>query len=159
MECIKVSSIVLALLSSTVFACDKPGVTEQQRENAASQQAAQQQAEAERSAQAAQAEAQQKIAAARGDFEKDRTDYRHRRDQDVSDLNKQIADLEAKARTATGKEKARLEQNMPVIRSQRDTFVNDLQRLDNVTPASWDGAKDSLDREWDALKASLDKAS
>jgi biopolymer transport protein ExbB/TolQ len=152
-------SLVALLASSSLLACDRPGVAEQQKENAALQQAAEQNAEANRNAQSAQAEAQRKIASARADFEKDREEYRDRRQQDLVDVNKKIAELEAKQRTATGKEKARLDQNLPTLRAQRDTFANDLQHLSDVTPASWDGTKKSMDKEWDALKAALDKAS
>jgi type II secretory pathway pseudopilin PulG len=159
MHRVTITSSAMALLATVaLLACDKPGATEQQKENSASQQAAQQVDEANRNAQSAQAEAQRKIASARADFEKDRDDYRHRRDQDLIDINKKVSELEAKQRTATGKDRAKLDQSLPALRAQRDTFSNDLQHLDNVTPASWDGARDSLDKEYNALSDALSKA-
>jgi hypothetical protein len=153
------SLAVIALLASSVAACDKPGEAEQKKEMSANDQAAESKAQADRNAQTAQSQANQTIAAARADFEKSREDYRHGRQQDLADVNKKIADLEAKQPTATGKERALLDSNLPMLRSRRDSFMADLQRLDQATPASWDGARASLDKEWDALKAALDQVS
>jgi hypothetical protein len=153
------SLAVLALLSSSIVACDKPGESEQKKEVAATEQAALARVQADRNVQIAQAQSEKTVAAARADFEKSREDYRHDRQRDLADLNKKITDLEAKQMTATGKERATLDANLPMLRSRRDTFVADLQRLDQATPASWDGARASLDREWDALKAALDQVS
>ncbi len=153
------SFAVIALLSSSAVACDKPGEAEQKKEVSANDQAAQSRAEADRTVQNAQAEAAKTVAAARADFEKSREDYRHGRQQDLADVSKKIADLEAKQSTAAGKERALLDSNLPMLRSRRDAFMADLQRLDQATPASWDGARASLDKEWDALKAALDQVS
>ena len=153
------SFAIIALMSSSIAACDKPGETEQKKEIAASDQAAQARAQADHNVQAAQAQSNRDVASARADFEKSREDYRHGRQQDLADVNKKIADLEAKQPTATGKERATLDSNLPMLRSRRDAFVIDLQRLDDATPASWDGARASLDREWDALKTALAQVS
>jgi predicted small lipoprotein YifL len=153
------SLAVIALLASSIAACDKPGEAEQKKEMSANDQAAESRAQGDRNAQAAQSQANQIIAAARADFEKSREDYRHGRQQDLADVNKKVADLEAKQPTATGKQRALLDSNLPILRSRRDSFVADLQRLDQATPASWDGARASLDKEWDALKAALDQVS
>jgi septal ring factor EnvC (AmiA/AmiB activator) len=148
-----------ALLSVSVFACEKTGEKEQSAEGRANKQADEAQNEAARKAAAAQAEADQKIAAARADFEKAREDYRHSRQADLDDLNRKIADLEARDRTATGKTKTDLDAALPVIRAQRDAFTRDMKSLESATPASWDGFKSRLDGEWDALKANVDKVS
>ncbi|MGO9839269.1 MAG: hypothetical protein ACLP1X_34235 [Polyangiaceae bacterium] len=153
------SFAIIALVSSSIAACDKPGEAEQKKEVAAGEQAAEARVQAERNVQIAQSQSDKAIAAARADFEKSREDYRHGRQEDLADVNKKIADLEAKQRTATGKERATLDANLPTLRSRRDAFVADLQRLDDATPASWDGARASLDREWDALKTALDQVS
>jgi biopolymer transport protein ExbB/TolQ len=158
MKRLMTSFTAVALLSSAIIACDKPGATEQQKEINANEQAAQAKAEADRNALNAQAQSERKIAGARADFEKERDDYQHSRQQDVADVNKKIADLEAKHKTATGKEKAKLDANMPNLRARRDQFVIDMQRLDQTTPASWDGAKASLDKEWDSLKSAIDQS-
>jgi hypothetical protein len=150
---------VIALLSSSTTACDKPGEAEQKKEVAANQRAAEATTEATRKSQIAQGQSDTTIAAARADFEKSREDYRHGRQQDVASINQKVADLDAKQKTATGKERATLDANLPALRSRRDTFVVDLRRLDDATPASWDGARASLDKEWDALKTALDAAS
>ena len=73
-------------------------------------------------------------------------------------LDKKISDLDAKERTATGKTKADLQAHLPAIRQQRDDFVRDMVALDRTSPDTWDAAKANLDREWDALEASVDKA-
>jgi hypothetical protein len=148
----------VALLSASLFACDKPGATEQQKEDKAVERATNARNEAEQQAQGAQAAAAKDVAAARAEFEKKREDYRHTRRSDLADLDKKIADLEADARTATGKTKSDLQTRLPAIRAQRDAFVRDLESLDSVTPTSWDGATANLDKEWDALKAAVDRA-
>jgi len=154
-----VPSSVAVLLCSLSFACDKqPGVTEQQREEKANQQAAQQQGAANEQAQNAQASAEREIAAARESFEKAREDYRHSRTQDLNEIDRKMADLEAKVRTAKGKAKADLQTTLPMIRSRRVAFARDLEALDNTTAASWDQAKTNLDKEWDALRNAVDKA-
>jgi len=140
--------------------CDKqPGVTEQQKENKAAQDNAEMQNNAAREAAKAQAEADKKVVAAQADFDKTRENYRHERQKDLDDLDVKIADLEAKARTATGAAKARLDQNLPTIRSQRNAFAQDLRATEAAPPTSWDAYKARLDKEYDALKAAIDKAS
>jgi len=154
-----VPSSLAVLLCSLCFACDKqPGVTEQQREDKANQQAAQQQGAANEQAQNAQASAQREVASARENFEKAREDYRHSRTQDLNEIDGKIADLAAKAKTAKGKAKIDLQNTLPMIRSRREAFARDLEALENTTPASWDLAKANLDKAWDALKNAVDQA-
>jgi hypothetical protein len=154
-----VPSSLAVLLCSLSFACDKqPGVTEQQREEKANQQAAQQQGIANEQAQNAQASAEKEIAAARESFEKAREDYRHSRAQDLNEVDRKIADLVTKAKTAKGKAKADLQTNMPAIRSRREAFARDLEALEYTPATSWDQAKANLDKEWDALRTAVDKA-
>ncbi|MDP9151812.1 MAG: hypothetical protein M3O36_17965 [Myxococcota bacterium] len=152
------ASLLVALLCAAPLGCDKPGATEQQKEMRASEQAAEARNQANSKAEGAQASADKDIAAARNDFEKTREDYRHSRRIDVADMDKKIADLQAEQRTATGKRKADLDANLPSLRAQREAFVRDMQSLDMATASSWDSAKANLDREWDALKAAVDKA-
>jgi vacuolar-type H+-ATPase subunit H len=146
------------VVSASLLACDKPGATEQQREQRANEQVTQAANEANQQTQSAQAAADKDIAAARTDFEKSREDYRHARTKDLSDVDEKIANLESKATTATGKTKARLDANPPPLRAQREAFVRDIQTLDRATAATWDETKANVDREWDALKAAVDKA-
>jgi hypothetical protein len=154
-----VPSSLAVLLCSLSFACDKqPGVTEQQREDKANQQAAQQQSIANEQAQHAQAAAEKEIAAARENFEKAREDYRHSRAQDLNEVDRKMADLEAKAKTAKGKAKTDLQTILPTLRFRRDAFARDLEAMENTSAASWDQAKANLDKEWDGLRTAVDKS-
>jgi vacuolar-type H+-ATPase subunit H len=154
-----IASLTLGtLLISGFIACDKPGATEKQREDKATEQAGEARNEANQNVENAQAKADKDIAAARTDFERTREDYRHSRTTDLTRLDKKIADLDAKARTATGKTKADLDAHLPAIRQQRDDFVRDMVALDRTSPDTWDQAKSNLDKEWDSLESSVDKA-
>jgi hypothetical protein len=148
----------VALLTASLFACAKPGATERQKEMKASEEAVLAQTEAQQKAQKAQVTADKDIAAAQAELEKSREDYRHARRLDLADLDQRIAGLEADATTASGKAKANLDARLPVIRAGRTAFVRDMTALDTVTAPAWDSAKSRLDKEWDALKASVDQA-
>jgi hypothetical protein len=152
------SFTLFALLSASAFACDKPGVTEQQRETKANEQAANSRNEAERQAQGSQATAERDIAAARADFEKARADYMHGRQRDLIDVDKKIVDLDTNARPKTGKTKAELDTRLPSIHAQRDAFARHMQALDTATPSTWDADRANLDKEWDSLKTAVDSA-
>jgi hypothetical protein len=159
MVCHITSFTAITLLAASLVACEKPGVTEQQKETKANEQAAAARNEAEQKTQGAQATADKDIAAARADFAKAREDYMHSRRIDLEDLDRKIAELEAKEKTATGKTKTDLDARLPAIRAQRDAFARHLQGMNTATPATWDGAKMNLDKEWDALKSAADSAS
>jgi uncharacterized protein (DUF3084 family) len=149
----------VAILLAAFCACDKqPGVTEQQKETKANEQAAAARNDAIQQMETAQAKADRERAEAQVTFEKIREDYRHMRRDDLADLDKKIVDLHADVRTATGKTKANLQQNLPSIQARRDAFVRHMQELDTTTPAAWDAAKANLDKEWIDLKAQVDKA-
>lgn len=152
------SFTLIALLSASAFACDKPGVTEQQKETKASEQAANARNEAEQKAQGSQAAAERDIAAARADFEKARADYTHGRQRELIDLDRKIVDLDTNARTKSGKTKAELASRLPSIHAQRDAFARHMQALDTATPSTWDADRANLDKEWDSLKAAVDGA-
>lgn len=148
----------IPFLAASFLACDKPGVTEQQRENQATDQADQARNQADQKAQQSQASADKDMAAAQADFQKAKVDYRHDRESDLVTIDKKISDLEAKARTATGKEKTKLDANLPGLRAQRDAFARDLHSLDAMAGTAWDQGKANLDKEYDALKDAVDKA-
>ena len=153
------ASLGLAVaLCSPLFACDKPGATEQQREDKATEQANEARQEANQNVANAQASADKDITAARTDFDKTREDYRHARYTDLSDLDRKIADLDVQARTATGNVKANLDAHMPSIHAARDAFARNMQSLDRATGATWDSAKANVDKEWDDLKTQVDNA-
>jgi vacuolar-type H+-ATPase subunit H len=147
-----------SLIAVGSFACDPPGATEKQREDKAMEQAAQARNTANQNAENAQAQANKDIAAARTDFERTREDYRHDRTTDVTRIDKRIADLDAKERTATGKTKAKLDSDLPNVHKLRDDFVRDMTSLDRTTADTWDQARANLDKEWDSLQSAVDKA-
>jgi hypothetical protein len=148
----------IAVLLAAFCACDKPGVTEQQKESTANEQAANTRNDAIQRMESAQAKADKERAAAQLDFEKSREDYGHMRRQDLTDLDKKIVDLQAEVRTSTGKTKMNLQQRLPAIQARRDAFARHLQELDTATPGAWDQAKANLDKEWADLKDQVEKA-
>lgn len=114
------------------------------------------QAKADEAARDAQAEADKKIAAESGDFMTLREDYRHTATLNMVAFDKKVADLEAKAKTATGKEKSELEAKVKDVKAQHQVFMKDYSGLDNETAATWDATRARLDAEWAALEARLD---
>lgn len=152
---------VLTLIGLSVAAstgCERTGVAEQQREGPTSQQAAQAVQEATERALAAQAAANKDSGPARADFEKTREDYRHARAADLIELDKKIADLEAKEKTAKDKAKVQLQTELTTIRAKREAFVRDMYALADATSAAWDEETAKVARDWDALKAAVEKA-
>jgi vacuolar-type H+-ATPase subunit H len=113
--------------------------------------------EAEAKMKAAQADADKKIAEAQASFTKLREDFRHSTTVDLTTLDKKIADLDAKARTATGKAKADLDASLKAIHTQRDRFAADFNGIETASASTWDAAKARLDKELADLKALVDK--
>ena len=148
---------IAATLIATA-ACDKPGVTEQQKEQSAAQDNAEQQNRAARESASAQADMNDKVNSARTDFEKTREDYRHEKSTDLEALDAKIDALENKERTATGKAKADLDAKLPSIRAQRASFGADFRGLQATSAATWDDAKARVDKEWDDLKSAVNGA-
>jgi hypothetical protein len=146
-----------AALLATV-ACDKPGVEEQQKEQKAAQDNAEQQDRAARESASAQADMNQKVLAAQSDFEHARENYRHARQADLDDLDAKIAKIEAKEKTAVGKTKDSLDSILPTIRTERASFASELRGLQSSTAATWDNAKEKMDKEWDSLQSTVDNA-
>src|SRR6188768_865391 len=114
--------------------------------------------EANKKANEAQAEADKKIAEAQATFLKLREDYRHDTTQKLVDLDHKIADLEAKAKTSVGKKKTELDTQLAQIRSQREAFANDWKTIETASATTWDSTKNRLDKEWNDLKALVDRA-
>jgi len=107
---------------------------------------------------AANADADKKVAEAQASFLKLREDYRHKTTEDLVSIDKDIANLEAKAKTATGKTKAEIEAALPNIRSQRETVSSEYKSLEFSSAVSWDNAKARVDKAVDDLKKAIDKA-
>jgi len=114
--------------------------------------------EAEAKMKAAQADADKKIAEAQASFTKMREDFRHSTTVDLTALDKKIADLDAKAKTATGKAKADLDTNLRAIHASRDRFTTDFNGLASASASTWDAAKANLEKELADLKALVDKS-
>jgi hypothetical protein len=166
---ISVSLAFVLAIAPLAVACDKTGADAQAEANQAQQKANAEMAKANdnvttTSAQAqanaaqAQANADQKIAAAQADFATTREDYRHKVQSNLTALNKEIDDLDVKAKKATGTTKTDLRATVPALRVQRDAFVTDFQALGNATAVTWDATQARLDKEWADLKAAVDKA-
>ena len=146
------------VLGVSAAGCDKPGVTEQQKESQANEQAANATNQAMQQVDNAQAAAERNIASARTDFEKTREAYLHTRRVDLADLDEKIANLDANARVAKDQKKTAMLSRLPAIHAQRDAFVSDMQALQSTTAATWDNASANLDKEWDALRQSVANA-
>jgi predicted double-glycine peptidase len=152
-----VSALVLVLASG----CNKAADEQQKATNAqveANQKIVDANQEADQKANKAQAEADQKIADAQATFLKMREDYRHDTTNKLVDLDHKIADLEAKAKTATGKTKLDLDAQLTRIRAQRAAFSDDWKQIETASAATWDATKTRLDKEWTDLKAAVDRA-
>lgn len=149
---------LIALLSASSLACDKPGVSERQKETNASEEARTAAEQAQRQMQTAQAGAEKTISTAWADFETTRENYLHRRRLDLIELDKKIANIDASARTKSGNVGADTRARLSAIGSQRDAFARHVQALEVVTAATWDGAATSLDQEWEALRKAVDDA-
>jgi hypothetical protein len=106
----------------------------------------------------AQAEADKKIAQVQAEFARTREDYRHTMQSNLDGIDKKLADLDAKVKTATGAKVNDLSAKATALRTKRDAFANDFMNLEVATVASWDAAKLRLDKEWVDLESAVDKA-
>jgi len=107
---------------------------------------------------AAQAEADKKVADAQASFLKLREDYRHDVNDKLVGVDKDIANLEAKAKTAKAKDKASIDAALPSIHSLRETVTTEYRSLELASALTWDDAKGRVDKAVDDLKKAIDKA-
>jgi hypothetical protein len=152
-----IASLVLALASG----CNKAADEQQKAVNAqttANDKIVEANKEADQKANSAQADADKKIAEAQASFLKMREDYRHETTTNLVDLDKKIADLEAKEKTATGKKKADIDVRLGQIKTQREAFANDWKSIETASATTWDATKSRLDKEWTDLKTLVDRA-
>jgi phosphoenolpyruvate-protein kinase (PTS system EI component) len=149
---------LIGLFAIASSACEKPGVAEKQREQQANAELRQARDEAIQREQGAQGAADKAIGAARADFQKTREDYRHARAVDLIDIDKKIAALEAKEKTAPERGKAQRQADLSAIRVKREAVVRDMNALDNATAATWDEETARMNRDCDALKSAIDVA-
>lgn len=114
--------------------------------------------EASEKVNAARAEEDRKVAEAQANFLKMREQYRHDVSEDLVSIDKDIADLEAKSKTATGKTKATLDSNLPNVKSLRENVSNEYRSLELASALTWDEAKGRVDKAIDELKKAVDAA-
>ena len=106
----------------------------------------------------AQADADKKIQQAQATFMKMREDYRHGMTTKLADLDRKVDQLDAKAKTATGRTKADLTANLKTIHLNRDRLRNNLTSLDMATSSTWDATSAAVEKEWTDLKSLVDQA-
>jgi hypothetical protein len=153
----KVLVTLTALMSAYSLACNKPGVTEKQREQRATEEAQTMTTEAQQHLAHVHAEAEKTVFAARADFETARENYLHTRKLDLIDLDRRISDLEAASLAGTGKG-ADLRARLSTINARREAFSRHIEAMETTSSATWDAATKDLDREWDALRMAVDAA-
>ncbi len=107
---------------------------------------------------AARAEADKKVADAQASFLKLREDYRHSVTENLVGVDKNIADLEAKSKTAKGKTKANIDAALPNIHTLRESVTNEYRSLELASAITWDDAKARVDKAVDDLKKAVSKA-
>ena len=157
------SITVVAMGLSLAFAagCDK-AADEQRKADEARAEADNKVIDANREAtekvNAARAEEDKKVADAQASFLKIREDYRHKVTEDLVSVDKDVVDLEAKAKTATGKTRATIESNLPNVRTLRENVANEYRSLELASALTWDDAKARVDKAVDELKKAVDKA-
>lgn len=154
-------SMCLALSLSFAAGCNK-AADEQRKADEARADADKKVSDANREAtdkiNAAQSDADKKVADAQANFVKMREDYRHRVNDDLASVDKSIADLEAKAKTAKGKDKANIDAALPNIHSMRESVTSEYRSLELASALTWDDTKNRVDKSIDDLKKAVDKA-
>ena len=156
-----VTACLAASLALSSLACDKAS-DEQRKADQARTDANNKVTDANREAtdkiNAAQSDADKKVADAQASFLKMREDYRHKVNEDLVTVDKNIADLDAKEKTAKAKEKATIDAALPNIRSMREAVNTEYRSLDLSSAVTWDDAKGRVDKAIDDLKKAIDKA-
>lgn len=155
------ATLCMAFSLSLATGCNK-AADEQRKADEARTEADNKVAEANRDAtdkiNAAQAEADKKVADAQASFLKLREDFRHDVNEDLTKIDKDIVDLEAKGKTATGKAKTNIEAALPNIHSLRDSVTTEYRSLELASAVTWDDAKARVNKSVDELKKAIDKA-
>jgi hypothetical protein len=158
--CTKIFTVgTVALL----FAAGCESAADQQRKadsaqaeaNAKAQEA---QRDADTNARHAQADADREIADAQEKFSKMREEFRHDLESKLVDVDKEIAGLRSSALTKTGKEKVKLESNLPIIEQRRTSVKEAFEQLEHASASTWDQAKGEVEKRWKELKSSVDAA-
>ena len=153
-------SVCMALSLAFAAGCNK-AADEQRKADEARAEADNKVVDANREAtdkiNAAQADADKKVAEAQASFLKLREDYRHKVTEDLVSVDKDIADLDGKSKTATGKTKAEIDAALPNIRTLRENVATEYRSLELASALTWDDAKGRVDKAVDELKKAVDK--
>lgn len=154
-------SVCMALSLALAAGCNK-AADEQKKADEARAEADNKVIDANREASdkinAAQSDADKKVAEAQASFLKLREDYRHKVTEDLVAVDKDIVDLQAKAKTATGKAKAEIESALPNINTLRESVTSEYRSLELASALTWDETKARVDKAVDDLKKAVDKA-
>jgi hypothetical protein len=155
------TSILAVVVGMGLMACEK-AADQQQKADSAREDAQKKVDSATRDANdkinAAREEESRKVAEAQANFLKIREDYRHSISEDLTKLDARVAGLEAKAKTATGKAKAKLDTDLANIRSLRENVTSEYRSLEYSSALTWDKVKASVDKAYDDLKKAVDDA-
>jgi len=154
-------SVCVAIFMASTAGCDKAADEQRNADEAralADQKAIEANREATTTINAAQADADKKVADAQANFLKMREDYRHKATESLIEVDKDIAQLEANAKTLKSKAKAELEARLPNLRTQREAVANEYKSLELASSLTWDATKVRVDKAIDDLKGAVSKA-
>ncbi|HEX5101464.1 MAG TPA: hypothetical protein VFV94_18255 [Polyangiaceae bacterium] len=159
----RTTTLIAGIVTLTAaLGCENSAREQQQKVDQAQAEADQKVAEAQREANEksaqARADADKKMAEAQETFTKTREDYRHDVTTKLAELDKKIADLDAKAKTLKPPKRAEMDAKLDDIHKTRDAFVADYRQIETASATTWDGLKKRLDKSWTDLEAKVDKA-
>jgi hypothetical protein len=95
---------------------------------------------------------------ASSDIARLRDEYRREKQRDLTKLDKRIAELETREKSAAATVKADLGAQLATIKAGREAFLRDLNATESSGASSWDATKARLEQEWSDLTTSTDKA-
>jgi hypothetical protein len=104
----------------------------------------------------AQTEADKQIAAQSASFALLREDYRHSVTLKMVTLDKKVADIQARADKANGKERAALQAKLADVELHHADFMKSFDALDAETALTWDATRVRLDAQWADVQARVD---
>ena len=143
----KTKAILTAVLVGT-FACNDPSAKQKEADKAR-EQARQESDKAARAAEQTRLEQQanvdEKQREATRSLEAARLDYRGKINDVLGDIEKNVADLQAKNVTASAKEKAANTDRMAQLQAKKAILMRDLEDVDRATSAMWNELKSRVD--------------
>jgi uncharacterized lipoprotein NlpE involved in copper resistance len=148
-------------LSVALVGCDNPRPVDRtvEAQQEANEKVATATREADQDIAEAHKDAEKKIANAEADVAQAREDYRHKTNEQLTELDRQIAILDAKLETTQGAVHEKLESDLATIRAKRAAFDKDWKDFDGTADADWEATKARFEQEWRDLKDAVDRAS